>query len=57
MDKGNLQEFIQKRKWTTEELIEMSRQIATGMSYLADRKIVHRYISLLKFCPKLINFQ
>ena len=42
MDKGNLQDFVQIGKWTTDELTEMARQSAAGMAYLADQKIVHR---------------
>ena len=42
MDSGNLQEYIQTKKWPLEDLLEMSRQIAAGMDYLASQQIVHR---------------
>ena len=42
MDKGCLQDYIQTSKWTIIDLVEMARQAAAGMSYLANQKIVHR---------------
>ena len=42
MDKGNLHDYIQHEKCSSDDLVEMARQAAAGMAYLADQKIVHR---------------
>ena len=42
MSKGNLLSIVRDESLTVNELIDLSRQAAAGMSYLADRKIVHR---------------
>ena len=52
MDKGNLLQLLQKdedRKIDMLDMIDMTRQSACGMSYLEDKKIVHRDLALSNY--------
>ena len=46
MSKGNLLSIVSNESLLLIELIEMAKQAASGMSYLAEKKIVHRDLSL-----------
>ena len=46
MSHGNLLSIVSKETLKPAELMEMARQAASGMSYLAERKVVHRDLSL-----------
>ena len=56
MNGGNLLEYIRKYEASLKEndLLDMAQQIALGMEYLEEKKVIHKFsflfFSLFKFC-------
>jgi len=46
MNGGNLREYIRKYETIIQEsdLFDMAQQVALGMEYLEEKKIIHKYV-------------
>lgn len=47
MEKGSLLDLLKREDFKTEQLLKMAKDIASGMVYLEQKKIVHRFTKFL----------
>lgn len=54
MEKGTLLDVLKNETFTVDQLLKMAKDIASGMVYLEQKKIVHRLNHIL-FLKKKLN--